>query len=219
MRISIRPNKVIKSLIITEFTFWTGWGLVTPVFAIFVVEQIKGGSVFVVGMASAVFWIARSVFRIPFGIFVDACPTEKDDYFVMVSGFLLASLVPLGYIFTSTPAQIYFLQGVHGLGLAMAYSGLMPIFTKHLDKGKESTEWGLNGTLVGIGLGIAGAVGGWAVTRFGFNSVFVVVSVFGLIGTVILFALRNEIKGVFDNGFNTSLKSIFNGKKINPPDL
>lgn len=214
MRIHLTPNKVVKYLVLSDFVFWTGWGLLTPVFAIFVVDRIQGGNVFVVGVASAVFWIARSLLRIPIGMFLDICPSEKDDYFFLVAGLGMTSLVPLGYLFAVVPWHIYLLQAIYGAGLAMSYSGWTGIFTRHIDKGMESTEWGLNATTIGLGTGIAGAFGGWAVSRFGFSPVFIMVSVFSLLGTVVLFGLRNEIKGVFDHGLHFSLKDIFqkNGK-------
>lgn len=209
-KISLRPNKVIKYLILSDFAFWTGWGLLTPVFAIFIVSRIEGGSVFVVGMASAVFWIARSLFRVPIGVLLDILPTEKDDYLALVAGFFIASLVPFGYIVVKTPLQLYLLQAVHGFALALSYAGWTGIFTRHIDRGKESTEWGLNATFIGLGTGVAGAVGGWAVTRFGFSPVFIMVGVLSLIGAVTLFGLRNEIKGVFDNGLlNVPFRGLF----------
>lgn len=210
-KISLRTNKVIKYLVLSDLAFWSGWGLLTPIFAIFIVNRITGGNVFVVGMASAVFWIVRSLFRVPIGILLDILPTEKDDYLALVAGLFLASLVPFGYIVAETPLHLYILQAIHGFALALSYSGWTGIFTRHIDRGKESTEWGLNATSLGLGTGIAGAVGGWAVTRFGFSPVLVMVGVLSLIGAVILFGLRNEIKGVFDNGFlHIPLRNLFN---------
>ena len=188
-------------------------GLLTPVFAIFVVDNIKDGSVLVVGLASAVFWIVKSLLRIPLGILVDAIPSEKDDYFVLVVVFFVVSSVPFGFVFASVPWHIYLLQALHGFGLAMAFSGWTAIFTRHVDKGKEATEWGIDATFIGLGTGLAGALGGWAVARFGFSPVFIVVGAFSLINVVILLGLRHEIKGVFDNGFNLSLGRIFDGRK------
>ncbi|MCD6500594.1 MFS transporter [bacterium] len=199
MKIRLTPNKVIKFLILSDLTFWTGWGLISPIFAIFVVDKIAGGSAFVVGVASAVYWIVKSLLRIPIGIFLDTCPSERDDYFSLVVGLFIAALVPFGFVFAKVPLHIYILQGIHGFGLAMSLSGWTAIFTRHIDKGRESTEWGLDATSIGIGTGIAGAVGGWAVTKFGFTPVFIVVGVFGLIGVALLFGLRHEIKGVFDH--------------------
>jgi len=208
-KIRLRPNNIIKCLILSDLAFWSGWGLLTPVFAIFVVNKIDGGNVFVVGMASAVFWIVRSLFRVPIGVLLDIVPTEKDDYLALVAGLFIASLVPFGYIVADTPMHIYILQAVHGFALALSYSGWTGIFTRHIDKGRESTEWGLNATSIGLGTGVAAALGGWAVTKFGFSPVFVVAGVLSLIGAIILFGLRNEIKGVFDNGLRIPFRGMF----------
>ena len=218
MRFRFRVNKVIKYLILSDLAFWTGWGLMTPVFAIFIIQNIKGGSAFVAGIASAVFWLVRSGLRVPIGMILDSRPSERDDYFTLVAGLFIASVVPFGYIFAKTPLDIYILQGIYGLGLAMLLSGWTAIFTRHIDKGKESTEWGLDATGIGFGVAAAGAVGGWAVTKFGFEPVFIIVGILGLIGVTILFGLRNEIKGVFDHklldhGLYFHLRDIFHREK------
>lgn len=212
MRKHLTINKVIKYLILSDLSFWSGWGLISPIFSIFVLEKIEGGSVLVAGFASAVFWIVKSLFRVPIGVFLDLNPSEKDDYFSLVFGLLIAALVPFGYIFSTTAFHIYILQAIMGIGLAMSLSGWTGIFTRHIDKGKESTEWGLDATLIGLGTGVAGAVGGWLVLEFGFDVVFIGVGILGLIGVVLLFGLKNEIKGVFDNGFHFSLKDIFSAE-------
>ena len=213
MRINLTPNKVIKFLILSDLSFWTGWGLINPIFAIFVIDKIQGGNVFVVGVAAAIFWFTKSLLRIPIGVFLDTCPSEKDDYFSLVAGLSIASLVPFGYIFAQTPLHIYILQGIYGVGLAMSLSGWVAIFTRHIDKGREATEWGLEVTALGLGTGAAGIIGGWAVTRFGFDPVFMVVGILGLIGVALLFGLRNQIRGVFDHGLHFSLGDVFNGEK------
>ncbi|MBZ9572696.1 MFS transporter [Patescibacteria group bacterium] len=218
MMIRLTPNKVIKYLILSDLVFYTGWGFINPIFAIFVVERIQNGSVFVVGVAAAVFWITKSLLRIPIGVFLDTCPSEKDDYLSLVAGLFIAALVPFGYIFAKIPLHIYILQGIHGLGLAMSLSGWTAIFTRHIDRGREATDWGLDATSIGLGTAIAAAVGGWAVTKFGFTPVLISVGFFGLIGVALLFGLRNEIRGVFDHklldhGLYFHLKDIFHREK------
>jgi len=95
----------------------------------------------------------------------------------------------------------------------MAGSGWSAIFTKHIDKGKEATEWGLDSTSYGIGMGLAAIIGGGAVTKFGFNPVFIAVGIIGLLGVVILLCIRKNIKGVFFVVHPFSLKRIFNGER------
>jgi len=70
-------NRIIKYLIWSDLIFWSGWGLINPIFAIFIVNKIEGGSAAVVGAASAFYWILKSLFRIPIGVFLDTCPGRK----------------------------------------------------------------------------------------------------------------------------------------------
>lgn len=208
----LKINNVVKYLVLSDLIFFAGWGLITPIFAIFIVNSIQGGSILVVGIASSIYWILTSILRIPFGIFLDKHKGEKDDYFFLVVGLFIASLIPFGYIFSKFPWHIYILQAIYGIGLAMSFSGWSAIFTRHIDKGKEATEWGLDATSVGIGTGISAVIGGWAVTQFGFNPVFIVVGILGLIGVALLLGIRNNIKGVFNNGHVLNLKEIFQRK-------
>jgi len=205
----MKINRIVKYLVLSDLVFWTGWGLFNPVFAIFIVERIQGGNAFVVGLAVAIYWIVKSCLRVPVGMFLDSLPSEKDDYLFAVVGLFIVSLIPFGYYFSYLPWHIYLLQGIHGVAMAMTLSGWQAIFTKHIDKRKEATEWGLDATAVGLGIGFAGIVGGWAVTKFGFDMILIVVGIFGLAGTSLLLFLRNDIKGVFDHGFHFSFKEIF----------
>ena len=206
-------NRVIKYLVLSDLAFWAGWGLIAPIFAVFIIEKINGGTVFVVGMAAAVYWILRSVLRIPIGMFLDRHPSEKDDYLFLTGGLFIAALTPVAFIFAEVPWHVYVIQAIHAIAMAMSLSGWSAIFTRHIDKGKEATEWGLDATSVGIGMGISGALGGWAVTQFGFHAVFIGVSVLGIMGVFLLLCLRNDIKGVFDNGLDVDFKEIFRNKK------
>ena len=210
---SLKINRIIKYLVLSDLLFWTGWGLITPIFAIFIVNKIEGGSVFVVGIAAAIYWILKSLLRIPIGLFLDNRPSERDDYWFLTTGLFIAALIPFGFLFAKFPWHIYSLQTIYAVAMAMSLSGWSAIFTRHIDKGKEATEWGLDATLVGLGVGISGAIGGWAVTHFGFNPVFITVGIFGIVGTILLLGLKNEIRGVFDHGLYFSFKEIFQKEK------
>ncbi len=202
-------NKFVKYLILSDLIFYTGWGLVTPIFAIFIINNIQGGTILIAGIASSIYLVLKSILRVPFGVFLDKHKGEKDDYFFLVIGLLVAALIPFGYIFSRLPWHLYALQAIYAIGMAMSLSGWSAIFTRHIDKGKEATEWGVESAGYGIGMGIAAAVGGLAVTKFGFNPVFIVVGILGLIGVAFLLGIRKNIKGVFDGGHPFSLKRIF----------
>jgi MFS family permease len=187
----IQLNKIAKYLILSDLIFYSGWGLISPIFAVFILKSIVDGNAFVIGMAAGINLVSRSLLRIPFGIKADK--NKRTSYLFMFWGLLLASLVPLGYIFSTSAIQIYILQAFLGAMLAMSTAGWTCLFSTHMDKGKESTEWGVDAVAVGIGPGIASIIGGAAVTYISFNWVFILVSFLGIIGTLILILVKKDI--------------------------
>lgn len=207
-----RTNRIVKYLVLSDLIFWSGWGLISPIFAVFINENIEGGNTIVIGFAASIYWILKSILMIPIGMFLDKRPGEEDDYLFLTGGLWIAALAPLGFIFARLPLHIYLLEALHAIGMAMSLSAWSAIFTRHIDKGKEATEWGLDATSVGIGTGISGAIGGLAVTQFGFEPVFIFVSILGVIGTLLLFPLKKDIKSTLDHGLHFSLKEALEKK-------
>lgn len=48
-------NITLKYLILADLAFWSGWGLVSPVFAIFIASNIIDGSAVVAGIAYGIY--------------------------------------------------------------------------------------------------------------------------------------------------------------------
>jgi MFS family permease len=206
-----RINKVIKNLIYSDVALLTGLGLVAPIFAIYLTENIEGGNIEVVGFAAAIYWIVNSLVMVPIGNYLDKNHGEKDDLWFIVVGNFLAALSVWGYLFSKFPWHIYILQGVYGLGMAMNMAGYTAIFTRHIDKDREALEWSVRGAWVGIGSGLAGAVGGWAAYRFGFTVLFSGVIIFILISAILPVFILKEMKS------RDKKEPIFPEIKIIPP--
>lgn len=186
-------NRIVRNLIGADILFLSAFGLVAPVFAVFITEQIKNGDVKIVGFAAGIYWILRAILQIPVGKFLDQTKGEKDDFYCLVIGYILTTLVPFGYILSSLPWHIYFLAIINALGMAMAYPAWCAIFTRHIDKGREGLEWASYGTAVDLGIGTAGVIGGLMVSKFGFDSVFLIVGIISLISGLLLLTLRKYI--------------------------
>ncbi len=186
-------NKVIKILTFSDVLLLTGFGFVSPIFAIFITDQIQGGNVEVVGFAAAVYWIVKSALQIPLGNYLDRVKGERDDLWFVVIGNILAAVAVFGFIFSSLPWHIYLFQAVYSLGMAMNIPGWSAIFTRHIDKGKEAFEWSARSTFIGIGAGISGAFGGIIATQFGFNVLFVGVGIFALASAFLPFLIYKDI--------------------------
>lgn len=186
-------NKVIRTLIISDFLLQSGWGLIGPIFAIFLTKQIEGGSIVSVGFIAATFWITKSISQPFIAYFLDLRRGEKDDFNFLVGGMYLANLIPLGYLLSSQIWHIFVLEFIRGLSMACVVPSWAAIFTRHIEKGWEAFSWSIESTSIGLAAGFAAAFGGIIATLLGFKAVFVLVSLFGLISSSILLLIRHQL--------------------------
>ena len=186
-------NKVTKVLILSDIVLLTGLGFVSPIFAIFITDNIQGGDVRVAGFAASVYWIILSIVLIPFGKYLDRKHGEKDDLYFIVVGNIVAAFAIFGYIFSEFPWHIYLLQAVYGIGIGMNIPGYAAIFTRHINKGKEAFSWSMRAAFVGIGVGIAGSLGGIIAYRFGFETLFIGVGIFLLLSASLPLLIKKEL--------------------------
>jgi hypothetical protein len=190
-------NKVIRTMILSDICVNLGWGFLSPVFAIFILERVTQSSLAqaatVAGLASLFYWVPKSFFQIPIAMYLDRHHGEKDDFWFMIIGFAIVALVPIGYIFSTTPWHIYLFQVIYAAGMAMCIPSWLAIFTRHIDKGQEAFEWSMESAAIGTGAGIAGGLSGILVGFFGFQVLFIFVSGFTILATILMLYIRDKV--------------------------
>ena len=186
-------NKIIRVLVLGDVMFFSAFGLIGPIFAVFITNQIADATVATVGFAATINLLVRALLQMPIARYIDRHKGEKDDFKFMVAGSTLISIVPFIYLFIETPIHLYLAQVVLGIGGALANPGWFAIFTRHIDKNKEGTEWTLEN--VGVGLAAAGtaAIGGILAQNFGFHNLFLIVGILSLLGLVIQISLYSTV--------------------------
>jgi len=195
-------NKIIKILIVADVALAGGLGFVNPIFAIFLTDRIEGGNLETVGYAAAIYWIVESLVVIPLGRYLDKNHGEKDDLLFIALGSVLTAFSVLGYVFARFPWQIYLLQAFTAVGLGMNIPGYTAIFTRHIDKGKEAFSWSVRSAVVSAGAGVAGALGGIIATRFGFETLFIGVAAFILLGSFLPLFIKRDVMPKTERGIN-----------------
>ncbi len=192
-----RVNKVMRAYIYWDVVISSAWGLLGPVFAIFLLEKVAVGNIAegakVAGFATLFYWITKSILQIPIANYLDKNHGEIDDFWFFVSGVFITALAPLGFLFAYLPWHIYALQIFHAIGMSMIIPSSSAIFIRHTDKGKEAYESGLDSTLFGIGAGITGAIGGILAGYVGFNLIFILTSTFSFISLIFIFWVRKDM--------------------------
>lgn len=189
----INLNRAIKVLIASDFLLQSGWGLVGPIFAIFLTKQIRGGSLEMVGFVAATYWLSKSIIQPFIARLLDLKRGEKDDFKILISGLYIANLIPLGYLFSTHISHIFILEFIRGIAMACVVPTWSAIFTRHINKGWEAFSWSIESTAIGLAAGFAAAFGGIIATALGFKTVFVLVSLFGLASASTLLLIRHQL--------------------------
>ncbi|MBU4314894.1 MFS transporter [Patescibacteria group bacterium] len=187
-------NTVVRMLIISDILIVGASGLMSPIFAIYIENFIVGGGVAVAGIAASIYLITKSIFQIPIASILDRIRGEKDDFWILFLGSLFGALIPLAYIFISTPIELYFVQFCVGLTGAALFPAYMAIFTRHIDRHREGTEWGLYFTLVDMSSAVMASIGGILAATVGFEWLIILLSCVGVIGSLLLLNIRPYIK-------------------------
>ncbi len=185
-------NKVIRFLLLSDVFIITGFGLIAPILAIYINENLIGGTMLRAGIASAIFLITKSIIQIPFSKFVD----KKDEYFDLMwllLGALLVCIVPFIYIFSDTIWGIFFAQFLYGIGSAFSYPTWLKIWNSHLDSHHETFEWSVYSSAIALSSAFASVFGAWISEIFGFITTFAFVGIISFVGFVMLGYLRKYI--------------------------
>jgi MFS family permease len=182
-------NKIIRFLMISDIFVVTGFGLIDPILAIYLKENLVGGTIFAAGIASMLFLVTKSIVQLPFSKYVDS--HEKKIRWLVFGTFLVA-LVPFMYIFAKNIQIMYVAQILQGIGSGLAYPTWLSLWSKNLDKNHEAFEWSIYSTSTGIGTAIAAAIGAAIAEFIGFAYTFALVGLMALVGCGILFLLEER---------------------------
>ena len=203
-------NKKLLLLILSDILILSSFGLIGPIFAIFIIENLEGGSVVAAGLSTTIFLVVKSVVQMPLSrYFIDK---EKHKTRSLLLGTLLIISVPFIYFSAKSVNTIFIAQAVYGLGAAMAYPAWFSLFTAYIDKKHKGFEFSLWSTSVGIGTAIAAFLGATVANSIGFKSLFFIVGFIALLGFGLLIVLDRVDGGSAKTKVQYSLKN--RAKKI-----
>lgn len=186
----LKMNRTLALLIISDIFVFSGFGLISPILAIFINDALIGGSIVAAGIAAAIFQITHSILQIIFAkVFY-----PKDRLWMLILGTSLFILVPIGYIFTINVWHLYIVQFVYGIGAAFAYPSWSSFFTSNLEKGRRGLQYSVYNSSLGACTALTAWLGAILAEAIGFQIVFGITGAFGFMGLLVLLKLeRKEI--------------------------
>ncbi|MDP3947113.1 MAG: MFS transporter [bacterium] len=188
-----KVSRLVRYFVLSDFVLLGGWGLMAPIFSIYVIEKVAGATLLTVGVMASIYWLVKSVIQLPIADYLDHTDGEKDDFLVLVGGLILAGVAAFLFVLADTVPKLYAVQFLHAIAFGMYVPSWSAIFSRHLDKNRYATSWSLNSTAIGIASGITGFLGAAMAARFGFTSVFLAASALSFLSAIIVFFVPDLI--------------------------
>lgn len=188
-------SKVIQALTLSDFGVWSGSSLITVIFPLFVLAQIKDATVIDVGISSLIYTAIGSILNVSLGKFLDKRKGYIDEVLVLALSNFIRGAAIIWLAFAGHLWELYTVQAITGFAKSLNLTSWRILFSKFLDSNHAGVQWGIYDTIMSIGLGIAALLGGVIGQEFGFQYVVLIGGIMSLIATIFpLMAYRNVKK-------------------------
>jgi MFS family permease len=187
-------NGVVKAFIISEILLWSSWNAIIPIFAIFAATKIPGGNTEIAAGSFSTYLIVRVIFELISGRYLSKS-SEMKKFVMSILGIIFISIGYLGFAMARDVFSLFLFYGVIGIGLGIASPAKNSLFSSHLDKDREVTEWSIYDGFVYMGMAMATIIGGFIANGYGFAFLFYVVAVTNLLSIIPYLLYAENKKG------------------------
>ncbi len=175
----IQVDPIVKAYIISECFLWSSWSFITPIFAIFATQNIAGSSIELAASSYSCYFIARVIAELISARYFSK-KSDKSKIITTIGGLLLLSCAWFAFSYATTIFQLFTFYALAGIGLGMAAPAKNALFSIHLDKNKEASEWSIADASSFISMALATALGGFIAAAYGFRLLFVIAAIINL---------------------------------------
>lgn len=192
-------NPIVKAFIIAETLLWSGWNFVTPIFAVFA-SSIAGSNIEIAASAYSAHLLTRVIIELIAGrLLMNSGELRK--FVFTIFGMLLMSIAYVGFAFTTSVFALFVHYAVIGVGLGFAAPAKNSLFSSHLDKNKETVEWGILDATVFLGMAMSSVIGGFVAKSYGFQFLFFLSALINFLGIIPYLVYIHKEKNDFFHRF------------------
>lgn len=184
-------TKTLRILFFIQFFNLFTIELLNPVYAAYVTNL--GGNLFTAGSALSVRLAIIGVLIFISGKIAGKYRTEKLQLLI---GYSIGLAVVAGYLLISTPAQLFILQILLGLSIAIAQPAYNGLFSSRLGNASHTSRWGTYFAMTYFAGALAALLSGFISQTYGFDSLFLAMiftQSLGALGTLLLYFTPTEV--------------------------
>ncbi len=194
LRVNFRFNPFVKLFIINEAFFWSIWYTVLPILASFFITTIPGSKIEYGVYGYTAYVVSRIIGGFLSGILFPR-PSDKLQLTIIVCGITLLSVAYAGFAISYSMIMFFGSYVLAGFALGISNPVRLSLFSEHVDKNEEVTEWSMNENLIYIGTALAALLSGIILSKFSFQLLFVIAAVINL-GSIIPFVIITRHIGI-----------------------
>ncbi len=176
-------HKILRVLILSDLFILGSFGLVQPIFAIYMLQNVSGSTLTAIGFATTIQLVSKSFLQILVAKWTDEEAGNRRELLTLFIGSMIMSFVAFFYIWVKTLPMLYALQFLYGLGGALAFPGWIVIFSRYSRDEKAGYEWSLYSTVISLGTAATAAIGAYIADIYSFKFLFIGIGILSLIGT------------------------------------
>ncbi len=187
-KMKIKFNPALRVLLGTNALILLSAAMLGPIYALFV-EGI-GGDLLDASITFAIFSLAAGLTTLFAGNYADRM---KEDKKLVAAGYLIMAIGFYLYNFVDSIMFLFVVQAINGFGGAIYSPAFDSLYSKHLDKKKEGTEWGMWEAMNYFTAAIGAVIGGYIVTTSGFGAMFTLMSLLCATSAIYLFIVPKKV--------------------------
>lgn len=181
-------NRALRILLATNGMILIAAAMLGPIYALFV-DRI-GGNLLDASFAGGVLALAAGITTMISGKLSDKV---KENELIVVFGYVVVGLGFMLYALVNSIIFLLIVQVIVGIGEAIYSPAFDAIYSKHIDGGKSGEEWGMWESMNYFTTAIGAIIGGYIVTRFGFNMMFFLMAMLCLSSAFYIFRLPRKV--------------------------
>jgi predicted MFS family arabinose efflux permease len=181
-------NKALRVMLFTNSLILLSGAMLAPIYALFV-EKV-GGSLLDASILGGVFAVTAGLTTLIAGRYADKI---KQNELIVVIGYFT---IGIGYLLYTQANSIIFLSLIQiliGFSEAFYSPSFDAIYSKHLQVNEAGREWGAWESMNYFSIAAGSVAGGFIVTLFGFNTLFLVMAGLSFTSSLYIYLLPRRI--------------------------
>ncbi len=181
-------NKTLGAMLVVSGFYMFAFGMFSPLYALFVEEV--GGDITTASNAWAVFLLTSGFLTFLTGKWENGLKNKTVGIamaqFVAAAGYMT-------YYFANEVAMLYMAQILLGIAAAFFWPAFHSIYSGHIDKHNAPKQWSFYDALAYLVPAISAVLGGWIVKNYGFDEIFIIMTVLSVICGLYILLLPKKL--------------------------